>query len=97
MSRNGPLALCYHALFTAFMLAPILVVCFVAFTPEGYLSFPTDRWSLRWFTAIGRYPEFIRPFGGAFCWAPCLRPSQWRSPCRRRLPSRAIASLAARR
>ena len=40
--------LAYHALFVTFMLAPILVVCFVAFTPEGYLSFPTDRWSLRW-------------------------------------------------
>src|SRR5260221_11096421 len=62
MSRNGPLALCYHALFVAFMLAPILVVCFVAFTPEGYLSFPTDRWALRWFYAIGRYPEFISAF-----------------------------------
>ena len=42
MSRNGPIALAYHALFVTFMLAPILVVCFVAFTPEGYLSFPTD-------------------------------------------------------
>src|SRR5258705_6074795 len=62
MSRNGPWALIYHALFVAFMLAPILVVCFVAFTPEGYLSFPTDRWSLRWFYAIGRYPEFISAF-----------------------------------
>ena len=47
MSRNGPIALAYHTLFVVFMLAPILVVCFVAFTPEGYLSFPTDRWSLR--------------------------------------------------
>ncbi len=52
MSRNGPLALGYHALFVTFMLAPIVVVCWVAFTPEGYLSFPTDRWSLRWFYAI---------------------------------------------
>src|SRR5215218_11156088 len=62
MSRNGPLALVYHTLFVTFMLAPILVVCFVALTPEGYLSFPTDRWSLRWFYAIGRYPEFISAF-----------------------------------
>jgi ABC-type spermidine/putrescine transport system, permease component II len=62
MSRNGPLALAYHTLFVTFMLAPILVVCFVAFTPEGYLSFPTDRWSLRWFYAIARYPEFISAF-----------------------------------
>ncbi len=62
MSRNGPIALAYHTLFVAFMLAPILVVCWVAFTPEGFLSFPTDRWSLRWFEAIGRYPEFISAF-----------------------------------
>ena len=38
MSRNGPIALAYHTLFVIFMLAPILVVCFVAFTPEGFLS-----------------------------------------------------------
>jgi len=56
------LALVYHALFVAFMLAPILVVCWVAFTPEGFLSFPTDRWSLRWFRAIARYPEFVSAF-----------------------------------
>src|SRR4029453_2938527 len=62
MSRNGPIALIYHTLFVIFMLAPILVVCFVAFTPEGYLSFPTDGWSLRWFYAIGRYPEFVSAF-----------------------------------
>ena len=43
MSRNGPLALAFHALFVSFMLAPILVVCVVAFTPEGFLSLPTRR------------------------------------------------------
>ena len=62
MSKNGPLALAFHTLFVIFMVAPILVVCFVAFTPEGYLSFPTDRWSLRWFYAIARYPEFVSAF-----------------------------------
>ena len=59
MSRNGPVALVYHTLFVIFMLAPIVVVCWVAFTPEGFLSFPTTDWSLRWFRAIARYPEFI--------------------------------------
>jgi len=62
MSRNGPFALVYHALFVTFMLAPIVVVCWVAFTPEGFLSFPTDPWSLRWFKAIARYPEFVSAF-----------------------------------
>jgi putative spermidine/putrescine transport system permease protein len=62
MSRNGPLALAFHALFVVFMLAPILVTCAVAFTPEGYLSFPTNGLSLRWFKTILRYPEFIAAF-----------------------------------
>ncbi|KAB2847800.1 MAG: ABC transporter permease [Hyphomicrobiaceae bacterium] len=62
MSRNGPVALLFHALFVIFMLAPILVVCVVAFTPEGYLSFPTSGLSLRWFKTISRYPEFITAF-----------------------------------
>ena len=62
MKRNGPLALVFHGLFLVFMLAPIAIVCLVAFTPEGYLSIPTTEWSLRWFRAIGRYPEFISAF-----------------------------------
>jgi putative spermidine/putrescine transport system permease protein len=62
VSRNGPLALAFHALFIAFVLAPIVVVCAVAFTPEGYLSLPTSGLSLRWFRAIADYPEFVRAF-----------------------------------
>lgn len=62
MSRNGPLAILFHALFIAFMLAPLIVVCLVAFTPEGYLSLPGKVWSLRWFRAIFDYPEFLRAF-----------------------------------
>lgn len=62
MSRNGPFALAFHVAFVVFMLAPIVVVCLVAFTPEGFLSIPTHTWSLRWFRAIERYPEFIAAF-----------------------------------
>lgn len=62
MSRNGPLALAFHTAFVVFMLAPIVVVCLVAFTPEGFLSVPTTRFSLRWFAAIADYPEFVRAF-----------------------------------
>ncbi|OYU46992.1 MAG: ABC transporter permease [Rhizobiales bacterium PAR1] len=62
MSRNGPLALIFHTLFVIFMVAPIVVVCLVAFTPEGFLSMPTHTLSLRWFRAIGRYPEFVNAF-----------------------------------
>lgn len=62
MNRNGPLALAFHTLFVIFMIAPIAIVCVVAFTPEGYLSIPTTKWSLRWFEAIARYPEFVQAF-----------------------------------
>lgn len=62
MSRNGPFAILFHTLFVVFMLAPLVVVCLVAFTPEGYLSLPGRVWSLRWFKAIFDYPEFLRAF-----------------------------------
>jgi putative spermidine/putrescine transport system permease protein len=62
MSRNGPIALIFHALFIAFVMAPIVIVCVVAFTPEGYLSLPAHGPSLRWFRAIADYPEFVRAF-----------------------------------
>ncbi len=62
MRRNGSLALAFHALFVVFMLAPLAIVCVVAFTPEGYLSLPTRGPSLRWFKAIFDYPEFLRAF-----------------------------------
>lgn len=62
MSRNGPIALVFHTIFVIFMLAPIVVVCLVAFTPEGFLSLPVGGFSLRWFRAIAQYPEFIDAF-----------------------------------
>ena len=62
MNRNGPLALIFHTLFVIFSLAPLVVVCLVAFTPEAYLSLPTTNWSVRWFRAIADYPEFVRAF-----------------------------------
>ena len=62
MRSNGPLALTFHAIFVVIMLAPIVVVCLVAFTPEGYLSMPTTHFSLRWFRAIANYPEVVHAF-----------------------------------
>jgi putative spermidine/putrescine transport system permease protein len=62
MNRNGPLALAFQTMFVTFIMAPIVVVCAVAFTPQGYLSLPTNGFSLRWFKAILDYPEFIRAF-----------------------------------
>jgi putative spermidine/putrescine transport system permease protein len=62
MSRNGPFSLVFHALFIGFIVAPLLIVCVVAFTPLGYISLPTERVSLRWFAAILDNPRFISAF-----------------------------------
>jgi len=62
MRRNGFLALAFHTFVVIFTLAPIVTVCIVAFTPNGYLSLPTSGFSLRWFRAIADRPEFVRSF-----------------------------------
>lgn len=62
MRNNGPIALLFHALVVAFVLAPLLVVCLVAFTPEDTLSLPTHGVSLRWFKAIFEHPDFVQSF-----------------------------------
>ena len=62
MSKNGPLALCFNALVIGFMLAPLVVVCLVAFTPENTLSIPTTDFSLRWFKAVFAHPDFMTSF-----------------------------------
>ena len=62
MSRNGPIALAFNALVIAFMLAPLLVVCIVAFTPENTLTIPTTHFSLRWFEAVFAHPDFMQSF-----------------------------------
>ncbi len=60
--RNGLLALCFHAAFIIFLMAPMVLVCLVAFTPDAFLSIPTSRFSLRWFERIARYPDFLAAF-----------------------------------
>jgi putative spermidine/putrescine transport system permease protein len=62
MSRNGPLALAFNALFVLFMAAPLIVVIGVSFTPEGFLEFPPSGISLRWFRAILDNQDFIQAF-----------------------------------
>lgn len=62
MSRNGPLALAFNVLFVIFMVAPLVVVIGVAFTPEGFLEFPPSGISLRWFRAILDHEDFIQAF-----------------------------------
>jgi putative spermidine/putrescine transport system permease protein len=62
MARNGPLALLFNALVIIFMLAPLLIVCIVAFTPENTLTIPTTHLSLRWFKAVFAHPDFVTSF-----------------------------------
>lgn len=59
MRKNGPFALIFSTLFAIFMLAPIVVVIGVSFTPTGFLEFPPSGISLRWFRAILDNPDFI--------------------------------------
>ncbi len=59
---NGKLAIAFHTLFMAFLVTPMLVVCLVAFTPEGYLALPIRGLSLRWFWRLAEYPEFLDAF-----------------------------------
>ncbi len=62
MQRNGPVALIFHSLVVAFMLAPMVVVCLVAFTPENTLTMPWNSLSLRWFEAVFEHADFMASF-----------------------------------
>lgn len=62
MQRNGPIALMFHTLVVSFVLAPLVVICLVAFTPENTLSMPWNGFSLRWFEAIFAHPDFVASF-----------------------------------
>lgn len=62
MSRNGPIALAFNALVITFMLAPLVIVCIVAFTPEETLTLPTSHFSLRWFDQVLHHPDFVQSF-----------------------------------
>lgn len=62
MTRNGPVALIFHTLVVIFMMAPLAIVCLVAFTPENTLSLPTHGFSLRWFDAVFHHPDFVQSF-----------------------------------
>lgn len=62
MSKNGPIALLFNALVIAFMMAPLLIVCVVAFTPGNTLAIPTTEFSLRWFRAVFAHSDFVQSF-----------------------------------
>lgn len=63
MIPNGRFAIAFHTLFVAFMLAPLVVVVWVSFTPASILTLPTTEFSLRWFWAILDDRKFTSAFG----------------------------------
>ena len=62
MNRNSTVALIFHSAFIAFLVAPLVVVILVAFTPEAHLSVPVHGLSLRWFWMLLENAEFLRSF-----------------------------------
>lgn len=65
MQKNGPIALFFHSLVVIFMLAPMVVVCLVAFTPENTLTMPWNGFSLRWFEAVFAHKDFMASFSNS--------------------------------
>ncbi len=66
MKKNGVFALAFNALVILFMLAPLVIVCLVAFTPGLSLSVPTDNFSLRWFKAVFAHSDLLQSFKNSF-------------------------------
>ena len=60
--KNGTIALAFHTLVVAFMLAPLVVVCLVAFTPTDTLAVPWGAYSLRWFRAVFQHSDLVQSF-----------------------------------
>lgn len=63
MKKNGPIALAFNALVVIFTLAPLVVVCLVAFTPEDTLTLRLTHLSLRWFRQVFAQSDFVQSFG----------------------------------
>lgn len=62
MNKNGLSALVFHAVFSIFLAAPLIIVCLVAFTPTNTLTIPTLHFSTRWFVALFSDNDFIAAF-----------------------------------
>lgn len=62
MGQNGPVALIFHTLFTAFIIAPLIVIVLVSFSDKGFISMPFDGASLRWYRAMLEAPELMSAF-----------------------------------
>jgi len=62
MRKNGAISLVFSGVVILFMLAPLLIVCLVAFTPTNTLAIPTNSFSLRWFEAVFRHSDLMTSF-----------------------------------
>ena len=64
MARFGS-ALCWTALVLvlAFLLAPIVIVVAVSFSPSAIFAFPPEGLSFRWYEAVGRTDSLISSVG----------------------------------
>lgn len=62
MQENGAFALAFHTIVVGFVLAPLVIIILVAFTPENTLAIPTTSFSLRWFQAVLVHPDFVPSF-----------------------------------
>ncbi|OZI39391.1 ABC transporter permease [Bordetella genomosp. 1] len=71
MQKNGAVALAFNALVVTFVLAPLVIVCLVAFTPGSTLSIPTTEFSLRWFKAVFAHADFMQAFRNSLWLAFC--------------------------
>lgn len=62
MKRNKTLSLLFHTAFMVFLLAPLVIVIIVSFTDKGFISYPTDGLSLRWYQAVLDEPRIVESF-----------------------------------
>jgi len=52
----------YHYALVGFLIAPVVIVVLVSFTPKTFLEVPLTAFSFRWYRAILAHPEFIGSF-----------------------------------
>lgn len=51
-----------NVLMVIFMLAPLVLIVLMSFTPDQFFALPTNHWSLRWYREVLGYSAFIDAF-----------------------------------
>lgn len=52
----------YAYAIAAFMLAPLVLIVWMSFTPDEFFTLPTDDFTLRWYRQIFEHPGFVNAF-----------------------------------